>query len=312
MPTPAPGYSQGMPSVSTSSHHPQPLSTDSGSCGVDDLERAPVRSKSGRFLNLPSQKARTMAGKAANAARGSTKGATKMASALGRKFRMAGGGSSGQHQAITDASPASMPSMIGREELADSMGIDEMESIDLEADGSWEQCSEDTSSLLYHVQYSAQSTPSTDRPRSPECQDRSDYSSDCAKSGPPSDTHSQGTGSDNEAIGRKAAPQRRELETWDARAFGNCRPLECSSIWDIPTSRVPKPAPQPVLTVREALKEQAGGARSLPKITVSMPDAGRKSAVYPMRQQKGRTAAVVCLSLSLVAAAVFGAMLTLR
>lgn len=33
-------------------------------------------------------------------------------------------------------------------------------------------------------------------------------------------------------------------EFWDASAFKHCRPLQCRSIWEIPTSRIPEPIPE--------------------------------------------------------------------
>lgn len=218
-----------------------------------------------------------------------------------------------------------MQTVIGREETTDILdeGVWQEEAAG-DADASWDQCEEDTSSLLSHAQYSPQSTPSSERPRSPECLDRSSersYSSDCPKSGPGSDTHGHETGSDSDAPGRsrgraaQAVTQRKEPETWDSKAFANCRPLECQSIWDIPTSRVPKPAPPPVRPVRAALAAKLGGARSLPKISISLADNAKSIGGSPVRKPetpRGRTAAVVCLSLSLVAAAVVGAMLFLQ
>lgn len=298
--------------------HPQPQSEDfSNSCGLDDAELG--RSKSSIRLQLPSamsaMKARTMAGKAStkmkDASKASTKGASKMASAFGRKFRLASSGA--QHQALPDASPGGMQNVIGREEGTDVLDAS-MDDAPCDGDDQcqWEVCGEDTSSLL-HAQYSPQSTPSTERPRSPECldRDRSDYSSDCQKSAPGSDTHSQGTGSDSDAMGRskarasQAPALKKDPETWDAKAFVGVRPLECQSIWDIPTSRVPKPAPpQPV-------QQTLRGSRSLPKISISLPDPNAKSLGSPVRlpeRQRGRTGTVVCLAMSLCAAAVVGAM----
>lgn len=37
-----------------------------------------------------------------------------------------------------------------------------------------------------------------------------------------------------------------QLLPWDAKRFKNVKPLHCSSIWDIPTSRDPNPEPRPV------------------------------------------------------------------
>lgn len=257
------------------------------------------------------QKARTitssMAGKAAKAARGSTKGASKMASALGKKFRMS---SSSGHQALSDENPGDLQAIIGREEL----DADDAEDVECQSSTSKDRCVEDTSSLLFHAQCSPQSTPSTDRPRSPECVDRSDYSSHRSESSPRSDTHTQGeTGSDSDAAGRskgraQASAQRAEPETWDAKAFANStRPLECGSIWDIPTSRVPKPAPPPVRTPRGRGRDP-GGSKSLPKISVKL-EGGSPARLH--ERQSGRMQAAVCLSLSLCAAAVVGAMYVL-
>lgn len=39
------------------------------------------------------------------------------------------------------------------------------------------------------------------------------------------------------------SPQQRHIVDWNPKAFGNFRPLECGSIWEIPTSRIPNPRP---------------------------------------------------------------------
>lgn len=304
----------GVTTVTTSS--PQPQVDESYGAGLDDGELGRAGNKKVSMkLSLPgSQNARTMAGKAAKAARGSTKGATKMASAFGRKFGLGVRDAGGQHQAIPETSLGGQPSSIGREE-SDTLDNDDADAhVVGDVEAGWEEAAgEDTSALLYHAQYSPQSTPSTERPRSPECPDRSDYSSDCQESGPhSSDLHSQGTGSDSDAIGRsKSRPtltpaQRREAETWDSKAFSNSkRPLECQSIWDIPTSRVPKPEPSPVTPSRASHEK---GSRSLPKIAVSI-SSGAKNPMSPAPRHTGRSTAVVCLSLTLMAGAVVWAML---
>lgn len=305
----------GVTSVTTWSHRPQPQqsSADDDSRGGNEDPELVRRPSGGRLPTLPgTQKARTMAAKAAKATSASTKGATKMASAFGRKFRFAAS-KTGEQQAISAASPSESENIMGRQMSAEGLDPDDADSAVCEADPSWD--GEDTSMLLDHAQYSPQSNPSTDQPRSPDCQDRSDLSSKGSAS--TSDLHSQGSaGSDSDAIGRgrvrfvQPPVQRREPESWDAKAFvGNTRPLECPSIWQIPTSRVPKPEPA---SVEQGLgmdrgvdlgTPQAAGLAKLPGVPVKLSGGQMQGRA----RHSGLTAAVVCLSLSLFAAAVVGA-----
>jgi len=328
------GYGQGrvaipgVTSVATWGSRPQPqraLPGDSSSPALDDAELGKSTSKKLSKMLPGTQNARKMATQASKKMSASTKGASKMASAFGRKLRLAPTrDTGGQHQAIVDESPGGSQNVIGRQGndeerlVIDDADVSASWASSCEPDTHWEE-HEDTSSLMLHAQYSPQSTPSTEHPQSPECPDRSD--SDCQGSGRGSDTHSQGTGSDSDAIGRskcrtpQLSPQRREPETWDAKAFAaSKRPLDCQSIWDIPTSRVPKPAPPPV---RPVVSMHPGGGRSLPKISVTVAagspsNDGSRGGGAPYRQKgRDRSVVVVCLSLSLFAVLVSAAMLML-
>lgn len=334
------GYGQGrvaipgVTSVSTWGARPQPQAAQPGGSrpAFDDAELAKSTSKKLSKMLPGTQNARKMATQASKKMSASTKGASKMASAFGRKLRLAPTrDAGGQHQAIVDESPGGSQNVIGRQGsdeerlVVDDADVSASWASSCEPDTHWEE-HEDTSSLILHAQYSPQSTPSTEHPQSPECPDRSD--SDCQGSGRGSDTHSQGTGSDSDAIGRskcrtpQLSPQRREPvlqrrepETWDAKAFSaSKRPLDCQSIWDIPTSRVPKPAPPPV---QPAVSMHPGGGRALPKISVTVAagsptNDGSRGGGAPFRPKgRDRSAVVVCLSLSLFTAAVVAAMLLL-
>lgn len=304
----------GVSFVTTGAHNPQPQNAENDSHdGAEDPELG--------WKQRSMFKTRTMAGKMSasmnmtrKAAGASTKGATKMASALGRKLRFAG--PSGQHQALTAENPEALQTIIGREDDAPERDYAEDPPT---SSGDFE----DTSALLDHTLYSPQSTPSTEFPRSPaDCQDRSDANSSegCQRSAASSDKHSQGSaGSDNDATGRTkirfAQPpvQRRDPESWDAKQFANStRPLECPSIWQIPTSRVPKPEPAPAAPgLRTPTSKQPGSKKSskkLPAVTVKLSGGqGQRKD-----QSAGRTAGVVCLSLCFVVAAVVAAMLFLQ
>jgi len=311
----------GVSVVTTGAHNPQPQSRENDSHG--SAEDPELGNKQRKTTSLPGSslfKTRTMAGKMSasmklpgKAAIASTKGATKMASAFGRKLRFAG---SGQHQALAaDASPSESQTIIGREEFPDGSERADAEGASIGPTISWD--GEDTRALLDHTLYSPQSTPSTEHPRSPaDCQDRSENNSSEGGAAS-SDNHSQGSaGADNDATGRskvRFAPpsaQRREPEKWDAKAFANStRPLECPSIWQIPTSRVPKPEPAPAGPgLRVPTGNHFGSKKSskkLPAVPVKL--HGGQGA--RRERNAGRTAAVVCLSLSLVVAIVIAASL---
>merc|ERR1712129_674386 len=81
--------------------------------------------------------------------------------------------------------------------------------------------------------------------------------------------------------------QRAKQETWDAAAFRNVRPLQCESIWDIPTSRIPEPQPEPAVQEREAacLAEDKARRGKLPTVLVSISGPNVQRAVGGGRQR---------------------------
>merc|ERR1712008_607316 len=76
-------------------------------------------------------------------------------------------------------------------------------------------------------------------------------------------------------------------ETWDAGAFRNVRPLQCQSIWDIPTSRIPEPQPEPAVLEREAtcLAKDKATRGKLPTVLVSISGPNVQRAVGGGRQR---------------------------
>lgn len=309
--------------ATTGLHHPQPPSQENDSRGsLEDAElgrgRTFTKARMPSVQMPSSQKARKMAAatktKMASGSKLASKGASKMASAMGKRFRFAA--TSGQHQAIANESESA--AIIGREAGPDISAASDPEATPCgDGEVSWD-CGEDTSALLDHsqdhAQYSPQSTPSTENPRSPECLDRSQSEAD-------SDRHSEHTaGSDSDATGRAKShfvqpPKKREPESWDAKTFSNhTRPLECSSIWQIPTSRVPRPEPAPVdPVVRVSTETFSGAARCPPKVSVRLPppetmQSTSGGAVLGRAKNAGRSSAVICLSVTLVAGAAVAAM----
>jgi len=55
---------------------------------------------------------------------------------------------------------------------------------------------------------------------------------------------SSSTGNRSSPEGRKRPPREPQV-TWDSKRFKDVKPLQCSSIWDIPTSKDPNPEPRP-------------------------------------------------------------------
>jgi len=195
-------------------------------------------------VRLPATKAaRKVAGKA-------TKKASKMASAIARKFRR--NNDSCQYEAPNVALPDEPDTPSVARTSQDYQGekrtlanfrdcavahLKDSDLHDLEA----ARC---TATSSY-------STPSTERGRSPDNPDRSfrsDHSSGCLASEP--DLYGNPlSDSDARKPSRTQSPERPyrgssyfgKFDDWDAKLFGKRRPLECSSIWDIPTSRQPEP-----------------------------------------------------------------------
>merc|ERR1719414_2903931 len=95
---------------------------------------------------------------------------------------------------------------------------------------------------------------------------------------------------------------------WDAKAFKNCRPLKCESIWDVPTSRIPEPQPEPKVERRKReppLKKKASKLkRTLPIVAISGPaEAGQAAREAEVRLRAWRVCRVaLCVSLVLAGA----------
>merc|ERR1719336_1414108 len=90
--------------------------------------------------------------------------------------------------------------------------------------------------------------------------------------------------------------RKRPVETpvqWDAKAFKDCRPLRCESIWDVPTSRIPEPLPEPKVERRAReppLKKKASKLkRALPIVAISGgAEAGKAAREAEVRDRAWR------------------------
>jgi len=176
-----------------------------------------------------------------------TKGATKMGSALKKKMKGPSRGTLGGDYGSRDFAMADGPETIG----AMASPIEAAEDLFAESD---EEC-EDVSEAQRCLELSVPSSPSTQRSRSSP-RTGMEQSSVCSGS----DVEARAPAfqrSDNEESlpaqeGRPTSPVRDtrvnaigvKIE-WDSKRFGHVRPLQCYSIWDIPTSREPNPVPRP-------------------------------------------------------------------
>lgn len=177
-----------------------------------NLERA--RGK--QSFQLSSKAARKAAGKAGKAA---TKGATKMVSAFKRKLQRDPGAS--QYQA-----PG--PDLVGAAEEPDAPA-DDAETND----------HEDQELLEAHTPQSPDSRTGFGASEAFEQRRRPDQRTR------PSGTACGDAAPTAEKAQKAARPRSVDhREFWDANAFKHCRPLQCRSIWDIPTSRIPEPVPE--------------------------------------------------------------------
>lgn len=270
-----------------------------------DLQAERSRGKKMTF-SLPSSKsARTVAGKAntvaGKASRAATKGASKMATAF-KNFGRKGSKRAGTEDAeIIGAVEESADLLVDLEGMIDGV-LDTAPDLD----GTWEKAPNcgDAAGMQG-------STPSTDRPGSPR-QERSDFSS---SSEPHNTSGSDSDVGHNRAPAREAKPPVRESlrpgrtsEVWDAQAYGKVRPLECQSIWDIPTSRIPAPPPRPPAPSGSSAQ---GQARKLPEIKISVAgdsECGLAEAESRRRcRHRKRIALLLCLAAALLISALAAA-----
>mmetsp|Transcript_34037 Transcript_34037/g.60190 ORF Transcript_34037/g.60190 Transcript_34037/m.60190 type:complete len:323 (+) Transcript_34037:130-1098(+) len=293
----------GHDSYITTSEHRGYMESSPASDGSD------LQVKKKMSLHLPSSKAaRNVAGKASKAA---TKGATKMASA----FKKLGRKGTKRLSALED------PEIIGAvEESADLLAlegvIDGVLDTNCDLDSTWEKVpsSGEAAGMQRCRTHSPRSTPSTDRPGSPERQERSDFSSSSEPhntSGSDSDAgHNRASARETKAPVRDSLRPERAVDVWDAQAYGKVRPLKCQSIWDIPTSRIPEPPPRaPAPRVSSAQAQ----ARSLPQIKISVardPESGLAEAGVSRSRcrHKHRIALLLCLAAVLLCLALAAAL----
>lgn len=276
---------------------------------VNSADSTPPKSFTKRYMPN-SRTFRNAPGKASKAA---SRGASKMASAFvstGKKLRFSTSKSKPQNEDGAQVLGAPDESLY-------ILGSEETNSFYPEHTGLYQ---EDTSGLLCQGQKSSYSTPSTERPTDIEGLDRSDHSG-----GQPSD-NSATSGSDSERERQQKVPAtvvtKPQPVEWNHKAFRDCRPLTCDSIWDIPTSRLPQPEPRPDPSPTRAPREQqrgrieafgsdslpplspdtrsfGGGRRQLPKLSVSRDlEVGRSTS----RTQRGPLRRV-CLCVAGVGAA---------
>jgi len=92
------------------------------------------------------------------------------------------------------------------------------------------------------------------------------------------------SGAATRPVGKKEEPTGNE-PVWDAKAFKDCRPLQCQSIWDMPTSRIPNPTP----VLPEELEMLEGKAKKKKKKKAVLPTVECK--VYQARSVDGPSAA---------------------
>jgi len=174
---------------------------------------------------------------ASRAGKVATKGANKMASALKKKLR---------HQSDTGEHQIAYGRMDGEAQL---IGAAEHADVAIEEDDR-EERTDSGEQELPEEKGEGEGLEAATAGRS-ECEDR-----------PQLGAHVQ----------VRRQEQRAQKEFWDAAAFRNVRPLQCRSIWDIPTSRIPDPQPEPAEEDREAayLAENKAKRRKLPIVPVSI------------------------------------------
>mmetsp|Transcript_51840 Transcript_51840/g.136938 ORF Transcript_51840/g.136938 Transcript_51840/m.136938 type:complete len:333 (-) Transcript_51840:136-1134(-) len=78
--------------------------------------------------------------------------------------------------------------------------------------------------------------------------------------------------------------ERKARIEWDAKKFGHVRPLQCQSIWDIPTSK--EPAPEKVALSETYLQAIGKAEKKSPKA------APPKAAASPIALERGEAAAI--------------------
>mmetsp|Transcript_51841 Transcript_51841/g.136944 ORF Transcript_51841/g.136944 Transcript_51841/m.136944 type:complete len:344 (-) Transcript_51841:136-1167(-) len=82
----------------------------------------------------------------------------------------------------------------------------------------------------------------------------------------------------------RAREARAKMIEWDAKKFGHVRPLQCQSIWDIPTSK--EPAPEKVALSETYLQAIGKAEKKSPKA------APPKAAASPIALERGEAAAI--------------------
>merc|ERR1740129_1529634 len=121
-------------------------------------------------------------------------------------------------------------------------------------------------------------------------------------------TRKGGTGPGADAAGPSRKRPVEPPVQWDAKAFKDCRPLKCESIWDVPTSRIPEPLPEPKVERRRReppLKKKASKLkRTLPIVAISGPaEAGQAAREAEVRLRAWRVCRVaLCAGLVLAGA----------
>lgn len=328
MPEKVPG-----PSVKTRSYQPQPTREDR-----QDEEPAHVSSRTKPYIK-GSKSARKAASKASKAGKAAQKSATKMASVLGKSLPSLPTSlkrpQSGQVASVASAvaagsSPAPQLLRSSASKSTDD-DDDENEVEELHA----QAVAEESSLLCAHSDYSLTSSMLGSTAGEESHQDfgctaeRSDRSSDSAlsDSGSSSERRSIGRGTESTAgncsklaVGNASADVREVAKcseiSWDQKQHQGTRPLQCGSLWDIPTSRNPFP-PVSAKAKQERptkLEMVTLGMRSLPQPTAKLSNVGASgesaslSGGRPTLKPtwtRGRTLVAVCLTITLTAVVLF-------
>eukprot|EP00929_Paragymnodinium_shiwhaense_P079829 TRINITY_DN41613_c0_g1_i1.p1 TRINITY_DN41613_c0_g1~~TRINITY_DN41613_c0_g1_i1.p1 ORF type:complete len:346 (+),score=78.07 TRINITY_DN41613_c0_g1_i1:78-1115(+) len=264
-------------------------------------------------LHLSAKSARKAAGRAGKVASSqatkmvaASSQASKMASSFARKLGRQKSQDGGQYQPAEGLEAAA--------QVVGAVDEDDENSAMIAGDGTVEsndiECGQDSSLLLHSS--SRESSPSS-RTRSPCALDR--LHSDLSSSGyPGSQADAHGTsGSEGERSRTTSKRSKDDVDMWDAKAFGNVRPSQLGSIWDIPTSQCPIPEPKPTRTTATAKSPVT--EQPLPSLAVRIANDSYGLASPEGARDKGwspssalaTAAKIICLVLALIAMALSAA-----
>merc|ERR1712217_753866 len=99
---------------------------------------------------------------------------------------------------------------------------------------------------------------------------------------------------------RKSESSKKHDPIWDVKAFGKkCRPLQCQSIWDMPTSRIPDPVIEPVKVV-ELPAPACSNGRSTAKASNDKGERQVQAAATSRTSQQQRNLRIVAATLTVL------------